>query len=110
MLQRPSREVVQYLDRAASARERAQNAPDPATRDHYERMEHMWMTLAASAAFVERVDLFLETVGRALPPCDVCSTCVRLMRLSVVETSRYRRRYSFECGRCGDVRDRELLL
>jgi len=110
LLQRQSSRVLEYLDHAARARERAQNARDVGAREFSERMEQSWMKLAASAAFAERVDLFLATIVRPAVPSNLCPQCARLMRLSVVETMKHRHIYSFECTRCGYVQRRQIVL
>ncbi len=64
MLFQPSQNVMMYLDRASRARERAQQATNEAERKFYENMETNWMKLSASAAFAERVTLFLHSLQR----------------------------------------------
>lgn len=67
MLQRESARVRLYLERVAAARERAANDTDPKSAAFHKAMEREWMDLAASAAFVERVDLFLHTREISVP-------------------------------------------
>jgi hypothetical protein len=49
------------LKRAASTRERAAAAVDETTRNFHQALESKWIDLAASTAFVERVDLFMQS-------------------------------------------------
>ena len=105
VLQRPNDNVLMYLNRASRARERAQHTANTSERVFHERMETSWMNLAASTAFVERVDLFLHK-GEVLPYA-VCQ-CVGLMRITTVETSVEEDVFTFECRRCGATDSRAV--
>jgi len=109
MLERSNPEVAKYLDRAAESRHRAQEATDQASREFYEQQEATWMRLAASAALVVRVDLFLETRGHAVPPCDRCPNCAKLMMLRTVESSKDEQIYTFECLSCACTEQRRVI-
>jgi len=61
MLRKESAVVRLYLERAADASEKAAAAADPGTPRFYLAIESKWTDLAANTAFVERVDLFLQT-------------------------------------------------
>jgi len=101
MLQRPSARVSMYLDRAALSCAEARRATDENTRAFHERQEAAWMSLAASTAFAERVDLFLHTVGRGIPPGDRCRDCHRFMRFASVKATEQEQIYTLRCGNCG---------
>jgi hypothetical protein len=90
-----------YLNRASRARERAQHTKNAAERTFHEGMETSWMNLAASTAFVERVDLFLHTVEGEVLPYAACSECVGLMRITTIESDVHEDVFTFECRRCG---------
>jgi hypothetical protein len=108
VLQRLSHDVLLYLDRADRARERAQLSPNKAERLFHHRMEDSWMNLAASAAFVERVDLFLHTVENSARPYDGCPECRGLMRLMTIESANGEDIFTFECRSCGSLEQRTL--
>src|SRR5215813_9802565 len=101
MLERPTPRVAVFLERATQARERAQRAGDMSARDFHERMEASWLQMAASAAFVERVERFLQTRAQTMPAIDRCPDCARLMMLRGIETRGPEHVYSFECTSCG---------
>jgi hypothetical protein len=90
-----------YLNRASRARERSQHTDNAAERTFHERMETSWMNLAASTAFVERVDLFLHTVEGAVLPYEACSECLGLMRITTIDSGVREDIFTFECRRCG---------
>jgi len=71
------------LKQAANARERAAAAVDETTRNFHQAMESKWMDLAASTAFVGRVDLFMQSreFRPRLSPSDLCSDCNKQMLL-----------------------------
>jgi len=106
VLQRLSHDVLMYLERAHRARERAQQSPSKAERVFHERMESSWMNLAASAAFVARVDLFLHTLENNALPYDGCPQCRSVMRIKTIETARHEDVFVFECRGCGAIEQR----
>jgi hypothetical protein len=108
MLQRSSSGVSQYLDRAARSRQMAREAKCDNLREFHERMEASWMNLAASTAFVERVDLFLQTFDRGLVPSDTCPTCLRVMTLQTMDAGEMEDVYSFKCRQCGATEVRRV--
>ena len=108
VLQRPSQNVLMYLDRATRARNLAQHAATKADREFYERMEASWMNLAASTAFVERVDLFIHTMESAALPYSGCQACRGLMRIATIESIESGDIYTFKCRRCGSEEQRTL--
>jgi hypothetical protein len=108
MLQRLSSAVDIYLDRATKSREMAQTTVSENLHEFHGRMEASWMRLAASTAFVERVDLFLHTLERPVPPCDTCPRCTRLMRLRTLDAGAATHIFIFECTSCGFTAQREV--
>lgn len=109
VLQSQSRNVMMYLARAAWAREQARLATLKSERTFHERMEQRWLDLAASTAFVERVDLFLHTLDTTTPPHGTCPHCDGLMSVELLEITRYREMYTLRCGRCGGVERRMVV-
>ena|SRR5215831_18890030 len=101
MLERPSPRVATFLERATRARDRALRAKDATTRDFHERMEASWLQMAASAAFVERVERFLHTRDHTMPATDRCPDCARVMMLRTIETRDEEHVYAFRCTFCG---------
>ena len=103
MLRRESAAVRLYLERAANAGERASVAVDETTRQFHQAMESKWMDLAASTAFVERVDLFLQTreFRLRLSPSDLCPFCQRRMLPKAIQPSAELEAYIFQCRGCG---------
>ena len=101
VLQRLSHDVSMYLDRANQARERARQSSGRAEHLFHERMEISWMKLAASAAFVERVDLFLHTLENKVLPHDSCPRCRGVIRIKTIESTRHQDVFAFECRACG---------
>src|SRR5262245_39819910 len=101
MLKRESPQVAAYLDRAAQARERACKAADAASRDFHEKMEASLLRMAASAAFVERVDLFLHTLKHKVPPSDLCPDCARTTQLTSITSTKDGDVHRFTCAFCG---------
>ena len=83
------------------ARERAQRAADAISRDFHERMETSWLQMAASAAFVERVERFLQARERTVSATDRCGKCARMILLRTIETREHEHVYSFRCIFCG---------
>jgi hypothetical protein len=110
MLAKESAAVRIYLERAANARERAAGAVGPATRRFYLAMESKWMDLAASTAFVERVDLFLQTreFRLRLSPSDLCPNCHDRMLLQAVHTTIEVEEHTFQCRNCGSEHTRRI--
>jgi hypothetical protein len=102
MLMKESAAVRLYLERAANASEKASAATAPTTRRFYLAMEAKWMDLAASTAFVERVDLFLHTRGFRLhlSPSDLCPDCHDRMSLIAIQTTAEFDVHTFRCRRC----------
>jgi len=110
MLERPGPRVVVFLERAILARERAQRARDAETHEFHERMEASWLRMAASAAFIERVERFLRARDEAVPATDRCPECARLMMLRTIETRDEAHVYSFRCTFCGASETRVARL
>ena len=110
MLAKESAAVRLYLERAADARERAAAAVDPATRRFYLAMESKWMDLAASTAFVERVDLFLQSreFRLRLCPSDLCPDCNKRTLLKAIHTTVALEYHIFQCRNCGSQHTRRL--
>jgi hypothetical protein len=106
MLRKESAAVRLYLERAANASERAAAATDPTTRRFHLAMETKWMDLAASTAFAERVDLFLQTreFRLRLSPSDLCPDCHGRMLLKAIQTTAEREEHTFRCRSCGSER------
>jgi len=102
MLRKESAAVRLYLERAANASEKASAATDPTVRRFHLAMESKWMDLAASAAFVERVDLFLHTreFRLRLSPSDLCPDCHNRMLLKVVQRTSEFEAHTFRCRKC----------
>jgi hypothetical protein len=101
VLERNSAKVRVCLTSAAKSHERAGAAIDPEKKKFFLKMETSWMRLAASIAYVERVDLFLEQPAPDSVASDHCWRCESTMRLKLVEVSREGRRHTFECPQCG---------
>jgi hypothetical protein len=103
MLRKTSAAVRLYLERAANAREKALAALDPGTRHFYLMMESKWMDLAASTAFVERVDLFLQSreFRLRLSPSDLCPDCHERMSLKAIHSTLTLEEHIFQCLNCG---------
>jgi hypothetical protein len=103
MLRKESAAVRLYLERAANASEKAAAAADETTRKFHQAMESKWLDLAASTAFRERVDLFLQTreFRLRLSAADLCPRCAQRMSLKVVETTAELEEYTFQCRNCG---------
>jgi uncharacterized protein with PIN domain len=108
MLRRDSAAVRLYLERAATASEKAAAATDLNTRRFYLAMESKWMDLAASTALAERVDLFLHTreFRLRLSPSDLCPDCNERMLLKAVHTTLEVEEHIFQCRNCGSERTR----
>ena len=103
MLRKESAGVRLYLERAANAREKAAAAVDETTRKFHQAMESKWLDLAASTAFRERVDLFLQTreFRLRLSPSDLCPFCRRRMSPKTIQPSAELETYIFQCRSCG---------
>jgi hypothetical protein len=100
MLQRNSTKVETCLASAARSYERAQEADDPAMREFFLHMEGSWMRVAASIAFSERVDLFLQSSRRDGGAAS-CLRCRGPMQLKVIEARRDGETITSECLNCG---------
>jgi uncharacterized protein YlaI len=103
VLRRESATVRLYLEKAAAASEKASAATDPTMRRFHLAMESKWMDLAASTAFVERVDLFLHTreFRLRLSPSDLCPDCHDRMLLKAIQRMNEFDAHTFRCGKCG---------
>ena len=103
MLRKQSPAVRLYLERAANARERASTAVDEVSRQFHQVMESNWMDLAASTAFVERVDLFLQSTEfrLRLSSSDLCPHCNGRMMLKAIHSTLVLEEHIFRCRRCG---------
>jgi len=110
MLRKTSAAVRLYLERAATASEKAAAAIDPGTRRFYLEMESKWMDLAASTAFTERVDLFLQTTEYRLrlPSSDLCAHCNGRMSLKGIHSTLQLEEHIFRCRRCGSEHTRRV--
>jgi hypothetical protein len=110
MLQRESAAVRLYLERAASAGERASAATDPTTRRFHLAMQSKWMDLAASTALTERVDLFLHSreFRLRLSSCDLCPGCHQRMSLIAVEAAAGLETHTFRCRNCDSEHTRRF--
>ena len=100
MLQRNSTKVETCLASAARSYERALEARDPAMREFFLHMEGSWMRLAASVAFTERVDLFLQN-WRHDADGEHCLRCRGPMEIKLIEAREDRETITFECLNCG---------
>jgi hypothetical protein len=101
--------IAHFLECAASAHERARVSKAEGARDFHERMADLWMNLAASAAWIERADLFTESMSvKKVPPADLCDVCHRTMRLLTAEVTEEEEKLTFECTACGSQRVRHL--
>jgi hypothetical protein len=98
-----------YLKRADQAHTWGLAAELKSERVFYERMERRWMDLAASTAFVERVDLFLNTLEGPGRPHDACPRCQGLMTTEVIEASHYSETYTLRCRDCGETEKRMVV-
>jgi hypothetical protein len=110
MLRRASPGVRLYLERAANAHERASTAVDETMRQFYQAMESKWMDLAASTAFNERADLFLQMrhFRLRLFSSDLCSHCNGRMSLKGVHATPEIEDHIFTCRRCGSEHKRRV--
>ena len=110
MLRKEGAAVRLYLERAANASEKAAAAVDPTTRRFYLAMEAKWMDLAASTAFAERVDLFLQSreFRLRLSPSDLCPDCHGRMLLKAIQTTAEREEHTFRCRNCGSEHTRSV--
>jgi hypothetical protein len=100
MLQRNSTKVETCLASAARSYERALEASDPAMREFFQQMEGSWMRLAASIAFSERVDLFLQN-WRHNAGGERCLRCRGPLQLKLIEARADRDTITLECLNCG---------
>jgi hypothetical protein len=103
----PSQDVLVYLKRASQAREAAQLAVSD--RKFHEKMEAAWMDLAASAALIERVDLFLHSLQSEKKPCIICGNCQRVAMVETIEAAHHIDFYTFRCIHCGRVEERTVV-
>jgi hypothetical protein len=103
VLRRESATVRLYLEKAATASEKASAATDPTTRRFHLAMESKWMDLAASTAVVERVDLFLHTreFRLRLSLSDLCPDCHDRMLLKAIQATAEFDSHTFRCRKCG---------
>jgi hypothetical protein len=108
MYPRLSHNVLTYLNRATRARELSQQATNGAEREFHQRLESSWMTLAASSAVVERVDLFLHSMECRSLPYHCCAECNGLMVTETIEAGRLASNYRLRCRHCGAVEDRTI--
>ena len=110
MLRKQGVAVRLYLERAANASEKAAAATDLTTRRFHLAMEAKWMDLAASTAFAERVDLFLQTreFRLRLSPSDLCPDCHGRMLLKAIQTTAEREEHIFRCRNCGSEHTRRV--
>src|SRR6202163_253888 len=100
MLQRNSTKVETCLASVARSCERVREARDPAMREFFQHMEGSWMRLAASIAFSERVDLFLQN-WRHDHDGERCLRCDGPMEIKLIETRQDGEYITFECLNCG---------
>lgn len=100
MLQRNSAKVETCLASAARSYERASSAREAWLRDFFLKMEETWMRLAASIAFSERVDLFLQS-RHHLDGMSRCLHCRGPMQLKLIEAREEIEYIVFECLNCG---------
>jgi Zn finger protein HypA/HybF involved in hydrogenase expression len=110
MLRKQSAAVRLYLERAANASEKAATAVDETVRKFHQAMESKWMDLAASTAFRERVDLFLQTreFRLRLAPSDLCPSCCKRMLPKAVQTTVEFEEHTFRCRNCGSEHSRRF--
>jgi hypothetical protein len=108
VLQSQSATVTLYLTHAAKARERAQQTALKSERTFYDRMEQRWLTLAASTALVERVDLFIHTLQSSALPHDQCARCHGIMPIETIEVTSHQEIYTLRCRTCGDAERRTV--
>ena len=110
MLRKQSAAVRLYLERAAAASEKAAAAVDETVRKFHQAMESKWMDLAASTAFVERVDLFLQSreFRLRLCPSDLCPDCNKRTLLKAIHTTVALEYHIFQCRNCGSQHTRRL--
>ena len=111
MLQTTNKNVAYYLECASLAHERATLSDNKESRDFHERMVTRWMYLAATAAWIERADLFAESMRiKTMPPADLCNTCRGIMTVVRTEITSEQEKLTFECADCGSQKVRRLLV
>jgi hypothetical protein len=66
VLEDTSSQVKTCLERAATARERAERTHDPNLKQDLLDIETRWLRLAESYQMVERLDLFIASAKRGL--------------------------------------------
>lgn len=66
MLQQLAENIRECLERATSARERANAKPDPERKSEHLDMERRWLYLAESYQFVEQHERFMQEGKRNL--------------------------------------------
>ena len=109
MLNNPNNTIAHFLECASSAHERSKLSKADDARRFHERMVELWMNLAASAAWIERVDLFTESMSaKKVPPTDLCDVCHRTMRLLTAEVMKEEEELIFECMACGGQKVRRV--
>jgi hypothetical protein len=101
--------VIACLTNAADAREQAHRATLKSERIFYERMEQRWLGLAASAALVERVDLFVHTLQSTGLPHDKCARCHSVMSIEVIEAAGRQEIYTLRCRNCGGAERKTVM-
>ena len=101
MLERNSAKVRTCLESAARSHARAAAAQDPDKKNFFLKMETSWMRLAASIAYVERVDLFLQQTALNRDMSNQCWRCESPMRLKLVDARPDGECHTFECLHCG---------
>lgn len=84
--------------RALEARQHALAAGDAFARDEFLASEALWLKLAESCEFSERVASFLNT----FPKHPICPCCDVPMWLSKVRTKPEGIEYFYECKACAD--------
>lgn len=109
VLQSQSANVILCLTHAATAREQAQRCTLKSERAFYERMEARWLGLAASAAFAERVDLFVQSLQSMTVPHDACARCRGVMSVEVIEATGSQEIYTLRCRQCGGTESRTVM-
>jgi hypothetical protein len=109
VLQSLSPTVTLCLTRAANAREQAWRTTLKSERAFCDRMEQRWLSIAASTAFAERVDLFVHTLQSTSLPHDACAQCRGVMSVEVIEATARQDIYTLRCRECGDT-ERKMVV
>jgi hypothetical protein len=102
MLEQKGAGVCLCLRRAATARDYALIAADPAECQFYRTMECRWMDLAISTAIVEGVDLLVCTKDfrNPLPASNICLNCRRRMPIKIGRGTDALGAPTFQCDNC----------